>query len=141
MESQFSDQRLHLNHWDGNIETKAQTARDLLTPGVINYWVLCHLSTKTGVESCSKVYVTGQFTQTTNKTKAQKQSSTDRIPTSHSAAYQRLKKKKKFHCSVGTSPLTRSQQKLLNQYFPLRSKAKRESNATLKSEKRRLQME
>ena len=79
----------------------------------------------------------GCFTQTTGKTRAEKQASADRTPTdtpeyaaSHSCAHQEKQKPKNkthlLHYSKAQVTPTRSQHKPLKQPFPLREKKKKE---------------
>ena len=96
MEPEFPNQGSHLVSEMQALNPRSQTARELLTPGHIDYWELWHLYTKPSITQLLTVSTSGNFTQTTSKTKTQKQSSTDRSPTntskyttSHSPDHQR----------------------------------------------------
>ena len=158
MESPSSIQGLGLNCWNGSIESSI-LARELQTPGVLiteNFQEGLHLCTKSGNTQLPMASSAGHFTQTTSKTKTQKQSSATGLPQTlqniplHTALPIRGKKGKKQKNKTHLLPVeckhkshsTRSQHKQLNQPFPPRAKTKRKKEYDPKKPwQRRPQME
>ena len=141
----------------GALSPGSQTARELQTPGVLiteNFQEGLHSCTKSGNTQLLMTSSAGHFTQTTSKTKTQKQSLATGFPQTlqniplHTALPirgKKGKKKKKTHLlpveCKHKSHSTRSQHKQLKQPFPPRAKTKRRRNMTLKPWQRRPQKE
>ena len=81
MEAQSTDQGSHLNCEAGALSPKSQTARELLTPGGINYWELWHLYTKPSIIQLLTASTQDTLSKQQARKKPQKQSSTDWSPT------------------------------------------------------------